>query len=155
VFFHLKGLSIPYLHTESVQEVRPHAIAYSTVTKYIRNDAILQNEPEAEDGVEDQGFSIPDNVNLETLEMMPFAPIRQIAEMTVIPVTFVFRRLTKSLDFVLKRSRWVPHILSDLQKQARIIMSKELLKLLESMRHHLWKYIVLSARPVSIFLSFS
>jgi hypothetical protein len=76
----------------------------------------LQNEPEAEDGVEDQGFSIPDNVNLEALEMMPFAPIRQIAEMTVIPVTLAFRRLTKSLDFVLKRSRWVPHILSDLQK---------------------------------------
>jgi hypothetical protein len=37
---------------------------------------------------------------------------------------------------------WVPQRLSNLQKQARIIISKELLKLLESMRYHSWKYIV-------------
>jgi len=102
----------------------------------------LQNEPEAENRAEDQGFSITDNAILEALEMMPFASIRQIAKMTIIPPTTVFRRLTKSLHFVLKRLHWVPHRLSDLQKQARVIMSKELLKLLESMRHHSWKYIV-------------
>jgi hypothetical protein len=70
------------VHTELVHVLKSDAIAYSTMTKYIRNDVIFQNEPEAKDGVEDQGFSIPDNVNLEAFEMMPFAPIRQIAEMT-------------------------------------------------------------------------
>jgi hypothetical protein len=45
--------------------------------KYIRNDVILQNEPEAEDRVEDQGFSNIDNEILEKLEMMPFVSIRR------------------------------------------------------------------------------
>jgi hypothetical protein len=65
--------------------------------------------------------------------MMPFVSIHQIAKMTFIPFATIFRCLTKSLHFVLKRLRWIPHSLSALQKQARVIMSKELLKLLESM----------------------
>jgi glycosylphosphatidylinositol transamidase (GPIT) subunit GPI8 len=35
--------------------------------------------------------------------------------------------------------RRVPHRLSDFQQQAQVIMLKELLKLLESMRHYSWK----------------
>jgi hypothetical protein len=99
-----------------------------------------QNAREAEDREEDQDFSIAHNAILEALEMMSFASIRQIVKTTFIPPTTVFRRLTKSLHFVLKRLRWVPRKLSDLQKLAQVIKSKELLKLLESMRHHSWKY---------------
>jgi hypothetical protein len=119
--------------------------------------SLLQNEPEAEDRAEDQGFSITDDAILDALEMMPFISIRQIAKMTFIPPTTGFRRLTKSVHFVLKRLCWIPHKLSDLQKQARIIMSKELLKLLEFMRHHSWKYIMTLDEAwfdFSIFLSF-
>jgi hypothetical protein len=46
------------------------------VTKYIRNDVILENEPEAVDRAEDQSFSITGNAILEVFEMMPFASIR-------------------------------------------------------------------------------
>jgi hypothetical protein len=49
--------------------------------------------------------------------------------------------LTKSLHFLLKRLPWVPHRLSDLQKWAWVTRSKELLKPLEKMRDHSWKYI--------------
>jgi hypothetical protein len=55
----------------------------------------LQNEPEAEDRTEDQGFSITDNAILEAFKMIPFASIRQIAKMTFLPLTSVFRCLTK------------------------------------------------------------
>jgi hypothetical protein len=110
----------------------------------------LQNEPEAEDAAEDQGFYITDNVILEALEMMSFASIRQITKMIFIPPATVFRRLTKSLHVVLKRLPWVPHGFSDLrifgssdlQNQVRVIMPKELLRLLEFMRHHSWKYMM-------------
>jgi hypothetical protein len=122
--------------------IGPDAIVYSTVTKYLRNDIILQNEPDPEDRAKDQGLSIPDNAILEALEMMPFASIRQIVKMAFIPLTTVFCHLTKSFHFVLKRLRWLPHRLSDLQKQARLIMPKELLKLLGFMRYHSWKQIV-------------
>jgi hypothetical protein len=92
--------------------------------------------------------------------MMPFASIRQITTMTFIPSTTVFRRLTKLLRFVLKQLPSVPRRLSDLQKQARVIMSKEFWKLLESRRHHSWKHVVtldedwfdLSSGPESIWL---
>jgi hypothetical protein len=51
VFPHLKRLSAKAkdVHTELVQALGSDAIAYSTVTKYRRNDAILQNELETED----------------------------------------------------------------------------------------------------------
>jgi hypothetical protein len=68
----------------------------------------LQTVLEAEDRVEDQGFSITDNAILEALEMMPCASIRQIAQMAFIPPTTGFRRLMKSLHFALKRLRWAP-----------------------------------------------
>jgi hypothetical protein len=134
-FLHLKGLSAKAkdVHTELVQVLGSNTIAYSIVTKCLRNDVILQNEREVANRVEDRGFSIKYNAILETLEMMLFASIHQIATMTfILPVTG-FCRFTKSFHFVLKRLRWVPHRLLDLHKQAQIIMSKELLRLLESM----------------------
>jgi hypothetical protein len=125
VFLHLKGFSAKAkdVHIESAQVLGSDAIAYSIVTKYIWNNVIFQNEREAEDRAEDQGFSITDNAIREALELMTFASIRQIAKMTFIPPTPVFRRLTKLLHFVLKRLRWVPHRLSDLQKEVWVIMS--------------------------------
>jgi hypothetical protein len=103
-----EGVFAKDIHTEVEQVIRSDAIAYSTVTKHIRNDAVLENEREAKNRAENQGFSITDNVILETLEMMPFASIRQIVKMTIIPPTTVFPRSTKSLDFVLKRLCWFP-----------------------------------------------
>jgi hypothetical protein len=80
VFLHLKGLSAKAkdVHTKLVQVLESDIIAYSTVTKYMRNDIILQNEPEAEDRAEDQGFSITGNAILKASEMMSFTSIRQI-----------------------------------------------------------------------------
>jgi hypothetical protein len=144
VFLHLKGFSTKAkdIHTELVQVLGSDAIAYWTRTKHIRNDVVLQNEPEAERRAEDQSFSIPDNAILEALEMMPFASICQSAKKTFIPPTTTFRRLRKSLHFVLKYLRWTLHRLSYLQNQDRIIVSKDVLELLEFMRHHSWKWIV-------------
>jgi hypothetical protein len=118
VILHVKELSAKAkdVQTELVQVLGSDAITYSSVAKYIRNYAILQNEPKAEDRAEDQGFSIADNAILEALEMMPFGSIHQIAKMTFIPPTTTFHRLTKSPHFVLQRLRWFPPRLSDLQK---------------------------------------
>jgi hypothetical protein len=60
------------------------------VTTHIRNDAILQNEPEIEDRVEVQDFLITDNAILDAFEMSSFASIRQIAKITSIPPTTIF-----------------------------------------------------------------
>jgi hypothetical protein len=106
----MKGLSAKAkdVHIELEQGHVSDAIAYSTVTKDMLNDVILQNELEAEDRAEDQGFSIQDSAILEVLETMPFASICQIAKMTFVPPTTAFRHLTKLFRVVLKRLRWVP-----------------------------------------------
>jgi hypothetical protein len=108
VFLHMKGLSVKDIHTKLVQVHGSDAIAYSTVTKYLRSDIVLQNEPGVENRAEDQGFSIRDNAILEAFEIISFASIRQIAKMTFIPPTTVFRHLMKLLHFVLKRLLSVP-----------------------------------------------
>jgi hypothetical protein len=108
VFIYLKELSVKDVHTELIQALESGAIAYSTVAKDMHNDVILQNEPETEDRAEEQGFSITDTGILAALEMMLVSSIHQIAKMTFIPPTTVFRRLTKSLRFVLKRLCSVP-----------------------------------------------
>jgi hypothetical protein len=135
VFLHLKGFSAKAkdIHAEILHILGSDAITYSTVTKDMRNYLILENEPEVEDRAEDQYFSMTDNAIMEAVEMMSFASIRQVAKMTFISPTTGFRRLTKSLHFVLDRLRWVLHRLSNLPKQARVIMSMELLNLLEYM----------------------
>jgi hypothetical protein len=104
LFLHLKELSAKGkdVHTEFVHVLGSDAIAYSTMTKYGQNDVISENEQEAENRAEDQSFSIRDNAILEALEMMPFASIGQIANMTFISPTTLFHRLMKLLDFVLK-----------------------------------------------------
>jgi hypothetical protein len=78
MFLHLKVLSAKAkdVHTKFVHVLESDAIAYSTVTNYLGNNVILQNEPEAEDRVENQSFPITDNAILDALEMMPFASIR-------------------------------------------------------------------------------
>jgi hypothetical protein len=47
VFLHLKGFSAKDVHSELVHVLRSDTIAYSIVAKYMRNDVILQNGPEA------------------------------------------------------------------------------------------------------------
>jgi hypothetical protein len=110
VFLHWKGLSTKAadVHTELVQVPGSDAIAYSAVTKYLRNDVVVQNGPEAEDSAEDQSFSFIDNAILEALEILRLPPLCQIAKMTMIPPTTIFHRLRKSLPFVLQRLCWVP-----------------------------------------------
>jgi histidinol phosphatase-like enzyme len=74
--------------------------------------------------------------------MISFASICQIVKMIFINPTTIFRRLMK-YRWDPEASALVPDRLSDLQKQARVIISKELLKLIKSMKRHLWKYIVM------------
>jgi hypothetical protein len=124
VILHPRALSdkTKDVHIELVRVFGSDTMAYSIVTKYIRTDVILQNEPKAEDQTEEQGFSNTDNPILDALDMISFSSIHQIAKMTFIRPAIVFLHLTKSLHFALKRLHSVPHRRSDLQKQAWAIM---------------------------------
>jgi hypothetical protein len=52
-------------------------------------------------------------------------------------------RLMNKMTYKLKHCKWVPHRLSEAQKQTRVATSKRLLDLLRSVHHQGWKYLVI------------
>ena len=142
LFLEMKGLSARAIHNELIAVLGSEAVAYSTVTKYLR----LRKHPNdfAEtvfiESIKEENF-IDQAITL-ALNEEPFASIRQIARKTLLPRSTIFRHLTLSMGFVMKHLRWVPHNLSDDQKQMRVDKSNDLLQLLNSMKHHSWKNIV-------------
>jgi hypothetical protein len=50
--------------------------------------------------------------------------------------------LSKSLGLISEPLRWVPHRPSDIEKEARVEKSEDVLQLLLSMKHQSWKFIV-------------
>jgi transposase len=142
LFLEMKGLSARAIHNELTEVLGPEAIAYSTVTKYLRLGKMTTEieeipfiEFEHEENLIDQAITL-------ALNDEPFASIRQIARKTLLPRSTIYRHLTNSMGFVVKHLRWVPHNLSDDQKQMRISKSIDLLHLLNSMKHHSWRNIV-------------
>jgi hypothetical protein len=70
-----------------------------------------------------------DRAILATLEDSPFASVRQLSRLTHLPSTIVYRSLTQSLGFVARHLRWLPHALSDVQKDQRVNLSRRLLRM--------------------------
>jgi hypothetical protein len=116
-----------------------NAIAYSTVTKYLRQKqlpSILVDPPE------EPATTVIDQGILDAFEQQPFSSILELAKLTCIPTTAVYRHLTQSLGFVVKYLRWVSHSLTATQKTERVTLSIELLRQLRSIEHHGWQFII-------------
>jgi hypothetical protein len=112
-----KGFSAHTIHDELVYILGPDAIAYSTVTYHLRASRwTAQTEERHSDPPPD----VVDNAILEAPDQTPFTSVHELAKTTCIPHTIVWRRLTESLGFVVKHLHWVPHSLTDAQRQNRI-----------------------------------
>ena len=69
---------------------------------------------------------------LNLLDEQPFISARRMAEVLGIPKTTVLTKLHDELDFIKVNLRWVPHFLSNENKQQRVEYSQALLEYLES-----------------------
>ena len=78
----------------------------------------------------------------EELNIMPFASTRVIAENLNIWHSTAYRYLTLYLGLEYKKTRWVPHSLSNEQKLQRVNDSKELLSILERAKKQGWRTIL-------------
>jgi hypothetical protein len=107
-----KGFSAYAIHEELVQLIGSDAITYSTVTYHLRASRWTA---QTEERHSDPPLDVVDNTILEALDQTPFASLRELAKAACIPCTIVWRRLTKSLGFVVKHLHWVPHSLTDAQ----------------------------------------
>jgi hypothetical protein len=69
----------------------------------------------------------------EYLKKEPFASVRVISDALDKPRESVRRALTEELGLKKFVSRWVPHLLSDSQKQERIILAGNMLKMISQL----------------------
>ena len=69
----------------------------------------------------------------EYLKKDPFASVRVISDALDKPHESVPRALTEELGLKKFVSRWVPHLLSDSQKQERIVLAGNMLKMISQL----------------------
>jgi hypothetical protein len=99
LFLQRKGLSAQVIHNELANVLGADAIADSTVTLYLRQ-RFLPTIPI--DPLDDSFTTMIDQTVLEALENQPFSYLRELAKLTCIPTTTVYRHLTQSFGFVVK-----------------------------------------------------
>jgi hypothetical protein len=141
-YLSLKGMSAREIHDNIVATFVPDAVSSSSVTHYISEAQLPPSKPELHPADFQSDLDDLDQVILATLEDSPFASVRQLSQLTHLPSTTAYRRLTQSLGFVARHLRWVPHALSDAQKGERVNLSWRPWRMLEVQRDRAWHDIV-------------
>jgi histone-lysine N-methyltransferase SETMAR len=142
IYLERKGLSARAIHQDLVATLGQDAVADSTVTRYLRE---IRFHPSTKAKASIEIPQVPDDSDeaiLAALREAPFASVRQLARLTHISAAKVYRRLTRSLGFTARHLRWVPHSLSDAQKQERVEQTQLLLRKLTSEQRRGWHDIV-------------
>jgi hypothetical protein len=137
-----KHLSAVAIHAEINSVLGECTIGYSTITRYLRKQSFANASHLAPEESDLGAVNTIDNAILQTLDEQPFVSLRQIAKRKLIPMSRVRYRLVNKMTYKLKHCKWVPHRLSEAQKQTRAATSKRLMDLLDSVQHQGWKYLV-------------
>jgi AraC-like DNA-binding protein len=120
IYLDLKGLSVRAIHEDIVTTLGADAMAYSTVTCYLRETRFFPSADRIASGPIPEMPDDADEAILSAFAEMPFASVRQLAQFTHLSPATVSRRLTQSLGFTVRHFRWVSHLLSDAQKLERV-----------------------------------
>jgi histone-lysine N-methyltransferase SETMAR len=83
-----------------------------------------------------------DEAILSALGDTPFASICQLARLTHLSAATVYRRVGQSLGFTARHLRWVPHLLSDVQKLEPVQAAQLLLRKVGAQQQRAWHGIV-------------
>ena len=142
IFLHLQGKNKKTIFTEMKLALQDKCISYSTITKYIRSYKTFKTVEYEESTPNFHDLKIVNEKILNVLDEEPFASVRYIARTTGIPKSTVFYHLTNLLSFKSMNLRWVPHNLTEQQKIQRVTISKALIKILRSAKHHSYIYFV-------------
>jgi hypothetical protein len=97
------GVLVFDIHRQLVDVLETEIIAYSTVTRYLRESLWTARKTER---TERETQDVVAQAILATLEELPFSSVRELSKRTCTSSTIVYRRLTNSMGFVLKHLRW-------------------------------------------------
>jgi hypothetical protein len=129
-----KGWMARVIHNDLVATLGEEAIAYRTVTKYLRevqtgpDDATaLPEEMSPHSGDSDEAI-------LRALEEFSFSRVQHLSCGIHRPKTTVYRRFSEKLPFMARHLRCVPWILTDDQKAILVKCSRSLRTILRARR---------------------
>jgi hypothetical protein len=142
LYLSMKGLSAKAIHQGLVQALGAQAVAYFTITSYLRAAKFHAQSKEAlnEAGVTRTGSV--DTAILKALTDNPFSFVPELSRLMCLLRSTVHRCLTESLGFTVRHPDWIPHQLSDDWKTTRVNLSRELLRVLQRQQTRGWHNIM-------------
>jgi hypothetical protein len=141
LYLNRKRFSAQALHDKLVHVLGSDAVAYSTVSSYLRASRWMAHHEEQHS---DASPDVIDKVILQALNQTPFTSVRELANPMCISRVIAWRCLTRSLGLIVQHLHSVPHLLTDAQRQIRIDQSNELVRLLESVQANDWQSFMIS-----------
>jgi hypothetical protein len=106
-------------------------LGYCTVIRWLREGQLDQFSETAVDFTEDAEVDEIDEAILSALEVQPFGSVHDIVRPTRLARSIVHWHLTRSLGFLVRHLRWIPHVLTEEQKRIRVSNSEQLLATLQ------------------------
>jgi hypothetical protein len=152
LYLSMKGLPAKAIHQELVQTLGAEAVAYPTVTWYLRVAKFQAQSKEAPDEAEVTRTGSVHAATLKTLTDNPFRSVPELSRLTGLSRSTVYRRLTESLGLTVRHLHWIPHRPSDGQKTMRVNLSRELLRVLPRQQTRGW-HIILTLDESWFYLS--
>jgi hypothetical protein len=137
-----KGLTAQDLHGDLVATQCEVAIAYSTVTNYLRATRIIPRDVITFSAAPSLHIDESDEAILRALEELQFSSVRQLSRATHLPKTMVYRRLSEKLGCTARHLRFVRHILCDDQKAKRVKCSRSVLMIVLAQETRAWHDII-------------
>jgi hypothetical protein len=139
LFLAMMGLSVREAQNKLEAVLGFDVIGSSIITRYLQQRQFPASSRKPSD---EPPTTIIDDAIPEALDKQPFSSVKELATLTCIPTTPVYRHLRRSLGFVLKQLRSVPDTLTDTQTARRVTLSNQLLLELLSIKHHRWHFVI-------------
>jgi hypothetical protein len=108
------------IHDDLVATLCMEAISYPSLMYHLQEAILATSNPETAFSQLNTEPDDYDEAILLALNEQSFASIRQLARITHLPRTAVYRRLTQLLEFHVRLLRWVIHRRLDTQQSNRI-----------------------------------
>jgi hypothetical protein len=120
----LKGMPACAIHQDLVAALGCNAVTYSSVTRYLPEARCLRSHEDTPPVEIERAIDDADQAILLALDENPFASMRQLPQLTHLPSSTIYRRLTQSLGCTARHLRWVLDALSNPQWVHQVDLSR-------------------------------
>jgi hypothetical protein len=130
------------IHHDLIATLGTKVLGYSTLTRWLREAQLDQFSETAVDFTENTKVGGIDEAILSALEVQPIGSGRDIARLTRLARSTIHWHLTRSLGFLVRHLRWIPHVLTEEKKRIRVSNSEQPLAILQEQQGSSWRDLV-------------